>query len=154
MMLGGQDESTVSQRIAQLNKDFNKATALANASNYTAAECGLVHPLKSSMVKLRDNGCIDIFVGTDNGIRIDPENKSINIIGSALKEHIGTLHSWISESAVIEVTGPWTLKAIDINVEASKSINLKGLDINLAASSTLTIKAGKVSATAGRYDWN
>jgi hypothetical protein len=33
------------------------------------------------MVKLTDDGLIDVFAGPQAGIRIDPHNKSINLFG-------------------------------------------------------------------------
>lgn len=44
-------------------------------------EVGLKHPVTESVIKLTDDGFIDIFADDQLGIRIDPNTKSINILG-------------------------------------------------------------------------
>ncbi len=146
-MLGGDNEASLDQRLKALNQDFDKAAVLSSAPNYEQAECGWVHPNNTSMMKIRDNGCIDIFGGTDNGLRIDPNKKSINVIASHMKEHIGDLHSWISDFSITDVKGPWTLNAINVFINAKKSINL-------TAGTTINFKADKITGRANRYDFD
>ena len=47
-------------------------------------EIGIKHPTQHSVVKLTDEGYIDIFADDQLGIRIDPHSKSINILGDTL----------------------------------------------------------------------
>jgi hypothetical protein len=47
-------------------------------------EVGIKHPTLGSVVKLTDDGFIDIFADDQLGIRIDPHSKSINILGDTV----------------------------------------------------------------------
>lgn len=48
---------------------------------YSGTEPGISHPNTSASVKLRDDGCVDIFAGDNVGIRLDPNAGSVNIFG-------------------------------------------------------------------------
>lgn len=84
------------------------------------AEPALVHPSNHSMVKIRDGGTIDIFVGIDNGIRIDPYYKTINMIGSIYKEHVDYVWSNVEKNATYNVSGDNTH-----NVGGDETHNIK-----------------------------
>jgi hypothetical protein len=56
----------------QMNKNIYK---------YSGTEPGISHPKKDASIKLRDDGCIDIFAGDNVGIRLDPNAGSVNIFG-------------------------------------------------------------------------
>lgn len=47
-------------------------------------EIGIKHPVKQSVIKLTDEGFIDIFADDQLGIRIDPHSKSINFLGDTV----------------------------------------------------------------------
>lgn len=59
----------------------DKIESIGYFNNY---ELGLFHPILSSVVKLKDNGDIDIFTGTNVGIRINREKKTIQTFGDSL----------------------------------------------------------------------
>lgn len=44
-------------------------------------EIALKHPETDSLVKLQDDGCIDIFAGPKLGVRVDPQTNSVNLFG-------------------------------------------------------------------------
>jgi hypothetical protein len=44
-------------------------------------EIAMKHPSLDSIIKINDDGCIDIFADDTLGIRLDPTTKSINIFG-------------------------------------------------------------------------
>ncbi len=46
---------------------------------YRANEPGFTHPHTGASVRLRDDGCVDIFCGEHVGIRMDPNAKSVNV---------------------------------------------------------------------------
>lgn len=52
-----------------------------NLGRFSGQEVGMFHPIYSSLVKLKDNGDIDIFTGTNTGIRISRKNKTIDMFG-------------------------------------------------------------------------
>jgi hypothetical protein len=70
-----------------------------------AAEPALIHPNNTSVVKLRDNGAIDIFVGNDNGIRVDPNERSIQIFGNALRSKVYEEAIKINKHRTMEIGG-------------------------------------------------
>lgn len=74
------------------------------------SEPALVHPHNTSIVKIRDSGIIDVFVATDNGIRINPKSKSIdffseNTSSRAIKE---TKHIFRDSDQIIN--NNWSVK--------------------------------------------
>lgn len=105
-----------------------------------AEEPAMVHPLTSAIVKLRNNGMIDIFVTDDNGIRIDPSTKTINLLANGIKEqasyHMAWLDNykaWVNNNWSIEVSGSVQIKAQgEISMESGSHITLTApqIDIN------------------------
>lgn len=49
---------------------------------FSGGDVGMYNPKTSSIVKLKDDGDIDIFVNDDIGIRVNNKNKKIEIYGS------------------------------------------------------------------------
>lgn len=74
------------------------------------AEPALVHPSNSSVVKIRDNGMIDLFVGTDNGIRIDPKHRSISLLANTYGEKSTTHNQTVTRNMNASIGGNWTVK--------------------------------------------
>ena len=64
-----------------------------NTYKYTGTEPGISHPNTGAAVKLRDDGCIDIFAGENTGIRIDPNANSLNLFGDKV-------NIWSSETSI------------------------------------------------------
>jgi hypothetical protein len=52
--------------------------------HFSGNEPGIAHPTTGSSVRLRDDGCIDIFAGENLGIRLDPNANSVNIFGDVV----------------------------------------------------------------------
>ena len=134
---------------------------LDNASKPLPEEPAMTHPFNTSMIKIRNNGMIDAFVGTDQGIRLDPNTKSVNIITDSLKEHLNIYRAWVQndwqaivKKAIIfksdESSFNVTAKT-DINNTAGKDINSKAeKNFNVQAGGDITMKAGKnINLTAG-----
>lgn len=76
------------------NKDINKFSnfrytdPVKNTSKimhekgyFVNGEVGLFNPTSSAIVKLQDNGTIDIFTKTNVGVRINPMNRTIEMFG-------------------------------------------------------------------------
>ena len=51
---------------------------------FSENEVGLKHPKTGAMVKLKDDGAIEIFVNEDTGIRLDPVENAVIIYGDAI----------------------------------------------------------------------
>lgn len=99
-------------------------------------EPALVHPLNSSIVKIRENGAIDVFVGTDNGIRIDPNQRSISMLSNTYGQKSTYHKQSVSRDAIQEVGGNWKL-------------NVKG-NVEIAAKGKVNLTAGKGVHIEGR----
>lgn len=79
---------------------------------FVGKEVGIYHPKKSSIVKLRDDSSIDIFTSTNVGLRINAENKTIEVFGD---------FSTKSEN--------WSVISNNINICAEDKIILSGSEI-------------------------
>lgn len=109
--------------------------ALDNATKPKLEEPAIVHPFNTSIVKVRNNGMIDMFVGTDQGIRIDPYSKTINEIVDGLKWHVGYFKGWIDDDA------KWYAKMGFLFESESGSFNVKvKQDISLECEGNLTLR--------------
>lgn len=87
---------------------------LKNATKPRLEEPALIHPFNTSVVKIRNNGMIDLWVSNDQGIRIDPNTSTINFIADGVKEHINYSRSWVAEDMEW-----WVKKSILFNSEQS-----------------------------------
>lgn len=47
-------------------------------------EIGLKHPKNGTMIKLKDDGAIEMFVNEDTGIRLDPKENAVLIYGDMI----------------------------------------------------------------------
>lgn len=127
------------QQAYEMSGDDFKAEA-NKAKLPKLAEVALIHPANSSTIKIRDNGMIDIFVGGNNGIRVDPETKTINMMGNCIKEQGGGKYAWL-DSYQAWVKGDWKIEvdgsilftskgAIKMKSDAGIVLEAPRLDIN------------------------
>lgn len=84
-------------------------------------EVGMYHPEISSIVKLKNNGSIDIFTSSNVGIRINPNEKSIRFFSDNLNFNCD---KWYIES------DEFNFKGKNFNIDAD-TINLKGREVNI-----------------------
>jgi len=89
-------------------------TGVKNATTPELEEPAMTHPFNTSTVKIRNNGMIDMFVQGDQGVRIDPVTRTVNIIADGLKEHLNYFRSYIMEDAEW-----WAKKALYFKSEES-----------------------------------
>ena len=117
------------------------AQQASNSAYYQKAETGLTHPLNRSTVKIRDNGIIDIFVGTNYGMRINPSDGSIALISDSQTQHASTLSQCIDGSMSVQVGGSYTNSSSSFNITSSSGkfsisdMNMTGSSANLSFSS-------------------
>ena len=128
----------------------------------TSYEPSLTHPDHHSTVKLRDNGIIDIFAASHQGIRIDPNEQVINVCTNKLYQHLGRLRSWITHDAKIEVAEGCHLVNhayitvdckgdIVVNTNGNVTVNASG-NVNVNAKGNISLKAqGKIDITSGAH---
>ena len=135
-------------RVASMNnvgEDVVKSAdlMLENAMRPKLEEPAIVHPFNTSTIKIRNNGMIDMFVGTDQGIRLDPYSKTLNEIVDGLKWHVGYFKGWIDKDA------EWYANNnILFDAKASVSINAKS-DVSIKSGKNITIECdGKLTLNA------
>lgn len=91
-------------------------------------EVGLFHPVLSSVVKLKDNGDIDIFTGTNTGIRINKKDRTIEIFGNS--STISENWKVLSKNAEIISEGDLSVKCKSLKVDAEE-IEVNGEILNV-----------------------
>lgn len=71
------------------NNDYKEKEAMLNIAKiieekgkFIGEDVGLFNPISSSIVKLKDNGDIDIFTNNDIGLRVNSKDKTVEIFGS------------------------------------------------------------------------
>lgn len=86
---------------------------------FNDGEIGLFHPDVSSLVKLKDNGDIDIFTGTNIGIRINKQKKTIEMFGDS---------STISDNWKVLSKSVTVISENNIDIDC-KRLNIKSGDV-------------------------
>lgn len=96
--------------------------AISNVSYFKEDDIGLYHPDISSIVKLTEEGCIDIFTQSNTGIRVNPHTKSIKFLSENLNF---SGDKWYIESDEFVFKGKnFNVDSDVININA-KTFNLK-----------------------------
>lgn len=119
-------------------------TMLVDTPVFSNEEVGLFHPSNSAVVKIRENGCIDIFTATNQGIRIDSSKSTINIVTANELHHISRHHEWVDGYVRFDVHDKFIVNS-DNNIEettkADWNINVKG-NANINVNGNVNINAG------------
>lgn len=123
---------------------------LQNAIKPQLEEPATVHPFNTSISKIRNNGMIDNFVGTDCGTRTDPYTKTINEITNVYKWHLGYFKGWIDNDAswYAKMNFLFQSEEGNFNVKAKKDITME-----CEGNMTFTCK-GKVTINTEEFSIN
>lgn len=118
------NDKYVSFRFTNPIKDISKS--ISEKGYFNNGEVGLYNPISSSIVKVKDDGIIDIFTSTNVGVRINPLNRTIEMFGD-----------------VSTKSNNWSVLSNNIELIASEklSINAKEIDI---VSEKITINGEKI----------
>jgi hypothetical protein len=135
-----------SQQLDAISESFSKTRSEAmnnvDLQKYPlTSEPALIHPDNSSVIKIRETGTIDIFVGTDNGIRINPNDKSITFLANTYGAKSMNRKEIVMRDSSQSIGGNWT-------------VNVSG-NINLSADGSISIKARKdidIVSTEGKVN--
>ena len=122
------------------NPVADMASAMDEVSLFAETEPGISHPVTTSSLKLRDNGNIEVFVATNNGIRICPENASVNLLASLVRTSATDIKMDAGNSIDIH-----SLMAINVNCDIA---------INVVGGKTVTVKSGGPVDIVGAGDVN
>ncbi|MEG1870833.1 MAG: hypothetical protein RR192_02415, partial [Peptostreptococcaceae bacterium] len=101
---------------------------MSSKGNFNGEEVGLYNPTSSSIVKILDNGIIDMFVSTNVGVRINPKNRTIEILGnvSAKSDNWSVLSNNIELKSKGKIS--FCAEAIELN---SNKITKNGVEISV-----------------------
>lgn len=110
---------------ARLAGSVEETQKLVEQIPYPAvAEPMLVHPHNNSIVKIRDNGTVDLFTGTDNGIRINPENKTLDLISKTENHHSTYIRNFVLKNETHHVNAMWTIYADKAEITTKKDTTI------------------------------
>ena len=132
-----------SKRIYNIEKQPVKSILkkIEMVDKFREAELGIIHPFNHSHMHIRDNGIIDVFAETNNGLRIDPIEQSINQFANLIRMKTNDLLAFIYNNAIYNVTNHYELNSqntIAINGKNKITINSDGtLDINVTDKITI-----------------
>jgi len=123
----------------------------------------LSHPFNSSIVKVRNNGIIDAAVATNQLLRLDPGQKTFNVIFDGMKEHIGYFQAWIEDFAHWKVInevwfrvekGNYLLETkLQTEIFADTFINTRSTKYTLIEAGT-TLDTYSKEDTTNTSEWN
>lgn len=82
--------------------------------NYKNQEIGMYNPASSSLIKILDDGSINIFTDVNNGIRINHLNRTIEFFGN-----------------ITTNSKNWSVLSNNIEIVAKEKINIKAPELNL-----------------------
>lgn len=128
-------------------------TKIDDIGFYNTTEPGLVHPSNTSIIKLKDNGMIDIWTGSDQGIRIDPNTKSIMLYSNRTDIRSNDRNEWIDNNYTTTVRNKWQVIAFgDVDIKSEKNINLEAAKgtVNLKCKTFSINTEEDINITAGR----
>ena len=123
--------------------------------HHSSSEPGITHPFNSSSVKIKDNGMIHIFVSTNQGIVVDPNSKTVNIIANTTNIRTNDYRAWVSNHSITNVRKNFEVNAdsnfivntgknIDLNAKGQWNVNIIG-DVNIHTESNAHVTAkGKI----------
>lgn len=152
LFVDGRDTQSKIATILTKNKQSLTDTAmktLENAAYPGYAEPAIVHPYHKSVVKLRDNGMIDIFVDKNTGMRVDPETSSINFFANTGKEMYSYLRTHVSKDQTTDVKRSWTINVgTQFNLKAGEMINLEAPRISVNGTKSINMQAPNITMSA------
>ena len=125
-------------------------TKLSDAAIYDGDEVGIYNPYNSSIVKIRNDGLIDIFVDNNQGIRIDPNTLSINFFTNNEKHHIINMFEWIDNNKITKVRKKLSAEASEIINKAIRKDN----NGNIVISAEIIITPTGVDITTDSFNLN
>lgn len=103
-------------------------------------EIGLYDPHTLSLIKIRRNGGIDIFAGTNQGIRLDPNQEKISMLTNTLLANTEKLELYAHDQITAEAVKQILLRSLgDVTIEAKGKIHLKAKHIVLESETTVDV---------------
>lgn len=111
--------------------EYSNENPITDANNlmyskgkFNGQDIGIYNPVSSSLVKITDDGVINIFVETNTGIKIDPSNKTIEILGNN----------------VCTKTENWSVITNSIDIKASDKVTITARELELNVDNITGVK--------------
>lgn len=93
------------------------SNSISEKGYFNNGEVGLYNPTSSSIVKVKDDGTIDIFTSTNVGIRVNPSTKTVEMFGD-----------------VSTKSNNWSVLSNNIEIIANEKISIKSNEIDIITS--------------------
>lgn len=94
----------------------NISELMDKKGHFNNNEVGIYNTKSSAIVKIKDNGVIDIFTSTNIGIRVNPSNKTIEMFGD-----------------VSTKSNNWSVLSNNIEIKASENISISSKNIEISS---------------------
>lgn len=118
-------KSTSYKEMSAIQSVSNK---ISRKGQFNNREVGLFNPVSSSIMKVQDNGVIDIFVSTNVGVRINPQNRTIEMLGDTSTKS----DRWAVLSNSVEIQASDVVKIATKNLELDvENITRNGEQVNV-----------------------
>src|SRR6185437_8681000 len=109
---------------------------------HSVNEPSIVHPWNQSLIKIRDNGTIDVMSGTDNGVRINPGQRTVDILARTANTHASFIRAFVLRDEIRYVKNDWTLHCNNANIKAKSDIRMMaGKDVSIYAKNDIIFYA-------------
>lgn len=92
--------------------------------NFTGQDVGMYSPTASSIVKIKEDGSINIFTETNTGIRINPKDKTIEILGNNLYTNADN----------------WSIISNNIHIQADDTVSIKAKNLKINTDSMEVVR--------------
>lgn len=126
-----------------------------NAKYPHKEEPGIVHPFNHSEFKVRNNGIIDCFVDLNQGWRLDPAEKSFNVIMNKMREHLGDFHAWIDDYAQWDINSKMAIDvrqgSYSLHTQAQQDIHAEDY-INIRTDTDMMVRSDNESRFSSGSD--
>lgn len=122
--------------------------AMAEAQNFGQTEPGLIGS-RHQVVKLTQDGGIDIFVDGNIGVRVEPKTGTINLFGQ-VQHHASSMREWIAEDSVTEAKRAWVVRCEGRVEVEGRTVSVKATkDLTVQSAETLSVHAAKDMTITG-----
>ena len=94
----------------------NISDLMSQKGYFNNKEVGIYNTKSSAVVKVKDNGVIDIFTSTNVGIRINPLNKTVEMFGNSSTK-----------------SNNWSVLSNNVEIKASENISISSKNIDISS---------------------
>lgn len=112
--------------------------------HYRPEEQGVYHPHQKQVLKMRNNGAIDLFANQDTGVRVGRDNQTVEVFANHQKSHVYHDTKWVIGDHKEFVEGHKTMKTRGKTmIHGKDTITIKGeknFEVEIDEDQTVHIK--------------